>query len=399
MVRPRIPASAVEPPPYPSRLQASRVRRRRLLVRTEARQLQASAVGTLFVFLKKKSNYPLDVTACLVFSRNCVWEEMLCNSSTGFRPLTPVAFFLPLMYLCYVDESGTPEIPGNTSHFVLAGLAIPIWHWTGADKDIEAIKRSFGLQEAELHTAWLLREYPEQDQIQGFEDLDWAERRRKIKALRDQKLIDLQNSNSTKKLREKRKLFAKTNSYIHLTIQERRAFITAVAEKIGSWGYARIFAECINKVHFSPADPNLTPTKQAFEQLISRFETYLTATGATGVTGQKTYGLVIHDNNETVAKKHTELMKRFHREGTLFTNVRSIIETPLFVNSELTSIIQLADLCSYVFRRYLENGEDELLHHIFPRIHRRNGVIVGIRHYTPTGCTCRICEERGRNDS
>jgi hypothetical protein len=25
--------------------------------------------------------------------------------------------------LCYVDESGVPEIPGNTSHFILAGLS------------------------------------------------------------------------------------------------------------------------------------------------------------------------------------------------------------------------------------------------------------------------------------
>ncbi len=29
------------------------------------------------------------------------------------------------MFLCYIDESGTSNIPGNTSHFILAGLAIP----------------------------------------------------------------------------------------------------------------------------------------------------------------------------------------------------------------------------------------------------------------------------------
>ena len=27
------------------------------------------------------------------------------------------------MYLCYIDESGTPELPGNSSHFVLACAA------------------------------------------------------------------------------------------------------------------------------------------------------------------------------------------------------------------------------------------------------------------------------------
>ena len=35
------------------------------------------------------------------------------------------------MYLCYIDESGTSDIPGNTSHFILAGLSLPIWRLTG----------------------------------------------------------------------------------------------------------------------------------------------------------------------------------------------------------------------------------------------------------------------------
>jgi hypothetical protein len=37
------------------------------------------------------------------------------------------------MYLCYIDESGTSVVPGNTSHFVLAGLSIPIVQWNGGD--------------------------------------------------------------------------------------------------------------------------------------------------------------------------------------------------------------------------------------------------------------------------
>jgi hypothetical protein len=37
------------------------------------------------------------------------------------------------MHFCYVDESGTSNIPGNTSHFVLAGLSIPIELWQNCD--------------------------------------------------------------------------------------------------------------------------------------------------------------------------------------------------------------------------------------------------------------------------
>ena len=33
------------------------------------------------------------------------------------------------MHLCYIDESGTPDVPGTTSHYVLAGLSIPDNFW------------------------------------------------------------------------------------------------------------------------------------------------------------------------------------------------------------------------------------------------------------------------------
>ena len=33
------------------------------------------------------------------------------------------------MYLLYIDESGVSNIPGNTSHFILTGISVPIWHW------------------------------------------------------------------------------------------------------------------------------------------------------------------------------------------------------------------------------------------------------------------------------
>jgi hypothetical protein len=66
------------------------------------------------------------------------------------------------VYLCYIDESGVPEVPGNTSHFVLAGLAIPIDRWTEADREITTILSKYDLQNAEIHTAWLLRPFLEQ---------------------------------------------------------------------------------------------------------------------------------------------------------------------------------------------------------------------------------------------
>jgi len=81
------------------------------------------------------------------------------------------------MYLCYIDESGTSDIPGNTSHFILAGLSVPIWHWKDCDREIEAIKRNYSLKNLEIHVAWLLRPYLEQTRIADFKSLNYMQRR------------------------------------------------------------------------------------------------------------------------------------------------------------------------------------------------------------------------------
>jgi len=72
------------------------------------------------------------------------------------------------MYLCYVDESGTSDVPGNTSHFVLGGLSIPIWHWRNCDRMVSAILARYALADHEFHTAWVLRKYIEQSKIPNF---------------------------------------------------------------------------------------------------------------------------------------------------------------------------------------------------------------------------------------
>lgn len=296
------------------------------------------------------------------------------------------------MYLCYVDESGTSEIPGNSAYFVLAGVAIPIWHWKTADRDINQIKCKYGLADAEIHTAWILRPYPEQFKVPNFDQLAEPDRRRQVEALRRTEIFRLQKSGNSKLLKQTKKNYRKTEAYIHLTFDQRRSFVQEIAKLVGSWGFARLFAECVDKVNFNSGGTVL-PDYQAFEQVISRFEHYLNAVGP---EAQKTYGLIIHDNNETVAKKHTELMREFHRSGTFFQRIQCIIETPLFVNSELTGMVQIADLCAYALRRYFENGEKGLFDEIFKRADRRDGKVVGVRHYTPAGCSCEICTSRGR---
>ena len=67
------------------------------------------------------------------------------------------------------------------------------------------------------------------------------------------------------------------------------------------------------------------------------------------------------------------------------------METPLFVGSDLTRMVQIADLCGYALRRYVENGETELFDPLFQRADRIGPTAVGVRHFTGLACACRIC--------
>ena len=291
------------------------------------------------------------------------------------------------MYLCYMDESGTPDLPGNTSHFILVGLSIPVWHWKTCDREIAQLKRKHFLGNEEIHCAWMLRRYLEQTKIKDFAKLRHEDRRAEVEKFRNAELLRLQRTSGTQ-YRQAKKNYSKTAPYVHLTEDERRKFISEAAKTLSQWGFARLFAECVDKVHFDPRKH--TPYnigEMAFDQVVSRFEQYLQVTG----TSQKNYGLLIHDNNQTVAKRHTDLMRGFHNKGTRWIAVENIIETPLFVDSQLTSMVQLADICSYALRRYLENHEKDLFQLVFERADRKDGSVVGVRHFTDSSCNCHIC--------
>lgn len=294
-----------------------------------------------------------------------------------------------MVYFCYVDESGTPQIPGNTSHYILCGISIPVKDWKKCDSAINKIKAKYDLSDSEIHTGWIMRSYLEQTKIPNFETMSFNDRRSEVIKQRKAEIFRVKKTNNSKALKQLKKNYKQTEAYIHLTYDERIAFIREIADQVGSWKHARIFAECIDKVFFDPSKSKLSTEDQAFEQVISRFEHYMDNVSH---SEDQTYGLLIHDNNETVSKKHTELMKRFHKQGTLWTSIKHIIETPLYVNSELTGMVQIADLCAVALRRYFENQESDIFDRIKPRFDSHRGKMVGVRHFTEPTCECEICK-------
>ena len=62
-------------------------------------------------------------------------------------------------------------------------------------------------------------------------------------------------------------------------------------------------------------------------------------------------------------------------------------------------MIQIADVCSYAIRRYLENQEDGLFNEVFKRADRKGNIVVGVRHFSKRDCECKICKAHTYNSS
>jgi hypothetical protein len=258
--------------------------------------------------------------------------------------------------------------------------------WKACDGEVNAVKARYGLQESEIHTAWMLREYPEQKVVPDFDRLPYDDRRRAVLGVR---ALNLARARSRAGHLELTKNYAKTAEYVHLSRPERRAVIEELAALVSGWSDAVLFAEAQDKVKSSSEKA----FDIAFEQVVTRFNTFLRASG-------QSLGILVQDNNPTVASRLTTNMRRYHSRGTMWSNIDRIVETPLFVDSHLTSMVQLADLCAYAVRRFCEKSERFLWDRIVGRFDTRGGHLVGIRHFTgKVPCTCEICTAHGRASS
>lgn len=295
------------------------------------------------------------------------------------------------MHVCYLDESGVTELTG-TSHFVLLGLAIPDAAWKACDAQVQTCLQPFGLQNQEVHTAWMLRRYVEQEQVRDFAQLPWDDRRRAAQQRRDAHLLALAAQGRNKQLRAAQKNYRKTAPYLHLTQLERQSAVRALADLVGGWSEARLLAEVIDKRFFyAQRGTQASMIDFAFTEFVQRFEYFLANRGK--FLNAELMGMIVQDNNQTVERRLTDMMRRIHDRGTRWTNIPHIIETPLFVDSELTRMVQLADICAYATRRFFENQDRDLFDRIYSRFDRAGPAVVGVRHFADPACGCQVCRD------
>lgn len=313
------------------------------------------------------------------------------------------------MYFCYLDESGSPETTVQSSHFVLMGVVIPAAAWAEKDKRVAEIKASHELDSAEIHTHQLVRAYPEQEAIANFDTLDFKARRKAVQRERGNKTSLLKRQGNSEALKDFKKYCDKTEKYMHLSLQERRAVLTKLADEIASWRDVHLFADARDKTANSEGrDLYLA----AFRNIVEKFHGFLDrlerdfrkTAGENSAHDERHMGLLIHDMTDK-AKKFTDLFREARNESSFIwyinemrrTPFNKIIETPLFVDSSLTSMVQMADLCAYAVRSFFENQETDLFDRIFPRFAKIEDRLFGIRHYTGSQpCSCKVCQAQSR---
>jgi hypothetical protein len=174
-----------------------------------------------------------------------------------------------------------------------------------------------------------------------------------------------------------------------MTPQEAHGIIKAVLDVLRrSYGTARAFACAVHK----PSYPGRDPVELAFEDLCSRFDMYLARLRA---EGDRQRGILILDKSsqETTLQR---MSREFRTLGTRWGIVHNLAETPLFVDSRASRLVQLADHIAYaVFRRY--NASDANYFDIIAsKFDSSEGVIHGLAHKQAVdpACMCIACITR-----
>lgn len=170
---------------------------------------------------------------------------------------------------------------------------------------------------------------------------------------------------------------------------ESRGMLKAVLNVArSSYETARLFACAIEKKSY----PNHDPVEMAFEDLCQRFDTFLARQRK---EGDRDRGLLILDKSthETSLQK---LSREFRKVGTRWGSLKNIADTPFFVDSRASRLIQIADHVAYsVFRRY-NAGDTQYFDIIASRFHEVDGVIHGLchKHSDRVTCVCPACLSR-----
>jgi hypothetical protein len=203
-----------------------------------------------------------------------------------------------------------------------------------------------------------------------------------------------------------KKAHKRMRPFIHLTRAQRSQLYEDALDLVGGHAGLVLFAEAIEKKHPGVLNGSVDCTRQAFEQVITRFDAFLRRKAIWRGLSTKRFvhgdkGLIVMDRDLETEKDIERQFANYQNQGHPWGQLEFVMDAPFFVDSIKFPGIQLGDVCAYAVRRYLDKGavvgthEEKQFLRIFQRFDRADSKLHGLRHYTQGGtCKCLICAER-----
>jgi hypothetical protein len=248
------------------------------------------------------------------------------------------------VYLLYVDESG--RALGATGYLVVAGVAVHEEDCYPLAKQVRATQR----------------------RIVGAVNAD----------------LELHASD----------IWAGRKTWAHVAKADRNRLINGIFHQLGSWRAPsgrepRYFGVALHK----PSFPKRR-IERAHEELFARFDEFV---GRLHMGGDSHRSLVVADDSSYEKLVQTLVPRWKVGVASRLGALHSFVEVPLYVSSEASRLIQVADFVAWAMSNYYQNGHSRHLQKI---IHRRFDADGGIQHglaHLRRGyrtCICVPCESR-----
>jgi hypothetical protein len=248
------------------------------------------------------------------------------------------------MHLLYVDESGGDDADAQSRHFVLGGVSV-------------------------------------------FERVPYH-----LSAQVDQLVKDFCPSAAVPiELRASAIWSGNGEPWQSLQRSKRMELISAVYELLVREKRTVLFGVVVEKT----VPPSVPCVQIACEEMVGHFDAYLSALETETSQSEKQRGLMIFDESRH-EKTVQLLMTEYRTTGASFGRVKRLAEVPLFTDSKITRMLQLADFVSYaLFKRY-ERSDAQFFDVILKRFHQNGGRLHGLFHRTPKylECYCPACMSR-----
>lgn len=154
-----------------------------------------------------------------------------------------------------------------------------------------------------------------------------------------------------------------------------------------------LFGVAMHKASFK----SINPIQRTCEELSGHFDAALARLEA-DKGREKQLGLMIFDESNHARTLHV-LLSQYRTTGARFGRVKHIAEVPMFADSKLTRVLQIADFVAYaIFRRY-ERGDSSFLDMIIHKFDEGQGRLHGLVHLITDykGCYCPACVTRRTN--